>query len=130
MIKFTVPIAPVVKKNCQQIIYNKKLRRSMIIQGPRYREYEKACKPYIPSENIDYPVNLKAVFYMPSRRKVDLSNLLESIQDIMTKYKCISDDNCNIIYSLDGSCVKYDKNHPRTEVELTKLENVTTIKDS
>ena len=67
---------------------------------------------------------------MPSRRKVDLSNLLESIQDIMTKYKCISDDNCNIIYSLDGSCVKYDKNHPRTEVELTKLENITTIKDS
>ena len=65
---------------------------------------------------------------MPSRRRVDLSNLVESIHDIMTKYGCIVDDNCNIIYSIDGSCVKYDKENPRTEVEITKL-NVTTIKD-
>lgn len=129
VINFTVPIKPCIKKNCQQIIYNKKYKRYMIIQGPKYLQYEKDCKPYIPKLEIDYPVNVKAIFYMPSRRRVDLSNLLESIHDVMTKYNCIKDDNCNIIYSVDGSCVKYDKDNPRTEIEITKLDDVVTIKD-
>ena len=131
--KFTVPIKPCIKKNSQEIVMipikgtNKK--RPTIIQGKQYRQYEKDCKPYIPDYGIDYPINVKTVFYMPTRRRVDLSNLIEAIHDIMTKYNCIVDDNCNIIYSIDGSCVKYDKENPRTEVEITPLTNVTTIKD-
>ena len=54
---------------------------------------------------------------MPTRRRVDLSNLIEAIHDIMTKYNCIVDDNCNIIYSIDGSCVKYDKENPEYFIE-------------
>lgn len=140
-IEFIIPLKPCVKKNSQQIVFipskyssvmsikTKKPVSPRIIQNERYRSYEKACKDYIPDSNIDYPVNVKTVFYMPTRRRVDLSNLLEAIHDIMTKYNCISDDNCNIIYSTDGSCVKYDKENPRTEVEITKLEGVVTIKD-
>ena len=74
-------------------------------------------------------MNLKTVFYMPSRRRVDLSNLLEGIHDVLVKYGCLEDDNCNIIYSIDGSCVKYDKNNPRTEIEIAELDNIVTIKD-
>lgn len=129
---FTIPIKPSTKKNSQEImmapIKGTKKKRPVIIQNKRYRQYEKECEPYIPKLGIDYAVNVKTVFYMPSRRRVDLANLVESIHDIMTKYGCIVDDNCNIIYSIDGSCVKYDKENPRTEVEITKL-NVTTIKD-
>ena len=127
-IEFTIPIKPCIKKNSQQIIFNRKLKRYMIIQGSQYLQYEKECEPYIPKLNIDYAVNVKTVFYMPSRRRVDLSNLLEAVHDVMTKYGCIVDDNCNIIYSIDGSCVKYDKENPRTEVEITKLD-VKTIKE-
>lgn len=129
LVEFTVPIKPCIKKNSQQIIFNKKYKRYMIIQGPQYLKYEKDCKDYIPNLKINYPVNIKTVFYMPTRRKVDLSNLLEAIHDVMTKYGCIEDDNCNIIYSIDGSCVKYDKENPRTEVTITKLDDVITIKD-
>ena len=126
---FTIPISPITKKNSQQIIYNRRYKRYMIIPSSQYKKYEKECKQYIPDLNIDYPVNVKAVFYMPTRRRVDLSNLLEALHDIMSTYNCIKDDNCNIIYSVDGSCVKYDKENPRTEVEITKLDDVITIKD-
>lgn len=129
MDKFVIPLKPCIKKNSQRIIYNKKLKRYMIIQGQAYLEYEKNCAEYVPPLHIDYPINLKTVFYMPSRRRVDLSNLLEGIHDVLVKYDCLEDDNCNIIYSIDGSCVKYDKNYPRTEIEITKLDNVVTIKN-
>ncbi len=133
MIQFTIPIKPCVKKNSQQIVMvpikkGSKRKRPMIIQSAAYRQYEKDCEKYIPNSKIDYPVNIKAIFYMPSRRRVDLSNLLEGLHDIMTKYNCIEDDNCNIIYSVDGSRVLYDKENPRTEIEITKLD-VTTIRD-
>lgn len=131
--KFTIPLKPCIKKNSQEIVKvpikgsNKK--RLAIIQGKLYRQYEKECEQYIPELNIDYPINVKSVFYMPSRRRVDLNNLFEALHDVMSKYHCIVDDNCNIIYSVDGSCVKYDKENPRTEVEITPLNDVITIKD-
>lgn len=35
----------------------------------------------------------------------------------------LSDDNRNIVASVDGSAVLYDKENPRTEVTVTKKEN-------
>jgi Holliday junction resolvase RusA-like endonuclease len=55
---------------------------------------------------------------MPTRRKVDLVNLLEATHDILVKYEVLADDNSGIIYSVDGSRVMYDKENPRTEVEI------------
>lgn len=73
-------------------------------------------------EAFDRPVNVKAVFYMPTRRRVDLVNLQEALLDILVKYRVLDDDNSNIVRSMDGSTVKYDKDHPRTEVSITWLE--------
>ncbi len=125
---FTIPLRPYIKKNSQQIVYSKKNNRPFIIQNSNYLKYEKDCEYFVPKLSINYPVNIKTVFYMPTRRRVDLSNLLEGIHDILTKYGCIEDDNCNIIYSTDGSKVLYDHDNPRTEIEITKID-VTTIKD-
>ena len=72
---------------------------------------------------IDYPINLKCTFYMKTRRKVDLSNLLAAISDILSKYNVILDDNRNIIASYDGSRVYYDKDNPRTIIEITKIND-------
>jgi Holliday junction resolvase RusA-like endonuclease len=129
MINFTIPIAPITKKNHQQIIYNKRLKRYMIVPSTQYIKYEKECKPFIPQEEINYAINIQAIFYMKTRRRVDLSNLLEALLDTLVKYKCIEDDNCNIVYSLNGSYVDYDKENPRTEVYITKLDDVITIKN-
>jgi Holliday junction resolvase RusA-like endonuclease len=95
----------------------------MVIPSKKYRDYEKACKPYLEHRNyeIDIPVNLKCDFYRKDKRRVDLVGLLQAIQDIMVKYKVIKDDNHKIIASTDGSTVNYDKENPRTEITITPL---------
>lgn len=116
-----INIPPRTKKNSQQIIMIK--GRPMIIPSKLYKQYEKDCKSFIPKiETIDYPVNLKCVYYMPTRRRVDLNNLLEATTDMLVHYKVLKDDNSNIVYSHDGSRVFYDKDNPRTEVYISKVE--------
>ena len=60
---------------------------------------------------------------MKERRRVDLVNLEEAICDVLVKYKILSDDNRNIVASMDGSLVLYDKSNPRIEIEISRLEN-------
>jgi Holliday junction resolvase RusA-like endonuclease len=96
----------------------------MIIPSQAYKDYEKECFLHIPKiDTIDYPINLKCVFYMPTRRRVDLVNLQEALCDILVKYGVLKDDNRNIVATMDGSMVLYDKENPRTEVEIKKIEN-------
>ena len=119
--KFTVPIAPVTKKNSQRII----LRggRPMILPSEKYKEYESIAVWYIPKmgEPIDFPVNVKCIFYMPNNRLCDLTNHLESIDDVMVRAGLLKDDNYKIITSHDGSRVLVDKDNPRTEVEIRRI---------
>lgn len=93
----------------------------MVIPSKAYKEYELECGKQLVGKglHIDYPVNLKAVYYRKDRRKVDLSNLHEALQDILVKYGVLEDDNYTIVASHDGSCVRIDKENPRTEVEIT-----------
>ena len=119
MIKFTIPIAPRTKKNSQRIVVVR--NRPKIIPSKLYKQYEKDCKPFIPKiETIDYPINLKCVYYMPTKRRVDLVNLLEATCDMLVHYGILQDDKSDIVYSHDGSYVSYDKNNPRTEIEVVK----------
>lgn len=121
MIKFAIKIAPRTKKNSQRIVIVR--GRPMIIPSKLYKDYEKDCKPYIPDiDTIDYPINLKCIYYMPTKRRVDLCNLLEATCDMLVFYKVLADDNSNIVYSHDGSKVLYDKNNPRTEIEIERVE--------
>lgn len=120
MIKFTVPLAPISKKNSQQILINKATGRPFIMPSKKYKEYERDAMMFVPAKGapVEEPVNVRCLFYMPTRRKVDLANLLESIDDVMVKAGLLADDHCGIIVSHDGSRVLYDKEKPRTEVEI------------
>ena len=60
---------------------------------------------------------------MQTRRKVDLTNLLSATCDILVKYSVIVDDNRDIVAAHDGSKVLYCKESPRTEIEITRLDN-------
>ena len=118
--EFTINLKPITKKNSQRIIVCH--NRPMILPSKAYLKYEKECKPYMPKgETIDYPINVKAVYYMPTRHRVDLTNLHEALHDILVKYGVVLDDNSKIIVSTDGSKVLYDKENPRTEVTITKV---------
>ena len=123
--KMVIPLAPVTKKNSQRIVINRKTKAPMIIPSTKYVEYEKTCEWILAKHGkpkIDYPVNVKSLYYMPTRRRVDLVNLHEALHDILVKAGILEDDNCKIIASTDGSRVLYDKINPRTEVYITKQE--------
>jgi Holliday junction resolvase RusA-like endonuclease len=118
-----INIKPVTKKNSQRIIIVR--GRPMIIPSKLYKDYEKDCSAYLkPLETpIDYPINLKCLFFMSTKRKIDLCNLQEAICDILVHYGILADDNRNIVAAQDGSRVYYDKENPRTEIEITPLDN-------
>lgn len=123
ILKFTLDIPCKTKKNSQQILINRKTGRPFVSQSSAYKAFEKAALMLIPNEAkavINYPVNVKAVFYMQTKRKVDLANLNSAIHDILVSALVLADDNRDIIASTDGSRVYYDKEHPRVEITIEK----------
>lgn len=123
MLKFTIPLQPITKKNSQRIVVNRKTNKPFIMPSKQFHDYEAAASLFIPKvDTINYPVNVKCLFYMQTHRKCDLTNLLEAIDDIMVHFKVVEDDNFSIIQSHDGSRVLYDKENPRTEVYIERVE--------
>lgn len=114
---------PITKKNSGRIITNGK--RPFLLPSKQFVNYEKDCKRQITGKyrvGIDYPVNLKALYYMPTRHRVDLTNLLNATNDILVDCNVLEDDNSRIVVSHDGSRVLYDKENPRTEIYIEKIE--------
>lgn len=124
MIKIEIPLMPRSKKNSQRIIVCKS--RPMIIQSELYKQYERECAMFLPKleSAINKKVNLRCTFIVPDRRKRDLTNLLNAIQDILVKYKVIEDDNYNIVNSIDGSRIIYKKGEAKTIIEIEMQEAV------
>ena len=121
---FTINVPPASKKNSQQIFVNKKTGRGFITTSDAYKAYRKASLMMIPAyarQGIDYPVNIKALYYMGTRRMVDKTNLEEALMDVLVDAGVLMDDNSYIVAGTDGSRVLYDKEHPRTEITITAL---------
>lgn len=121
---FTIQLIPISKKNHQQILKNKKTDKSFVAPSKQYQDYERDAMWFVPKgKQIDYPVNIKCLFYMPTKRPCDLTNMLESVDDVMVKAGLLKDDNYKIVVSHDGSRVLYDKFNPRTEVYIERVED-------
>lgn len=119
----TIELAPITKKNHQQIVQSK--GRPFVVPSKEYKKYETECAAFLemlPFATVDVPVNVKCVYYMPTRRRVDLVNLQEATLDVLVKYGVILDDNVNIVASMDGSKVLYDKDYPRTEIDIDLID--------
>lgn len=118
-----IPIEPRSKKNSQQICINPRTKRPFVKQNDKYVQFEKDCGFFLkhkPPAPIDYPVNVKCIFYRSTRIRCDLVNLEEAILDVLTRYGIIADDNFNIVATMDGSTVLIDKDNPRIEITITK----------
>ena len=121
IMRFTLYGPPRTKKNSQQILQNKRTGRAFIAPSAAYKAYERDCLRQISGlyrAGLVEPVNLKAVYYMPTHRCVDLSNLLSATNDILVRAGVIADDRCEIVVSHDGSRVRYDKGNPRVEITI------------
>lgn len=71
------------------------------------------------------PVNVQCVYYMPTRHRVDLVNLLEATNDILVAGGVLADDNCKVIAAHDGSRVDFDKYNPRVEITISSYHGIT-----
>ena len=124
-IEITIPLPPITKKNHQQICWKNSAggkKIPFVRPSAQNTQYEKDCAAFLKSLGINQPVNVAAKFYMPTKRRVDLTNLNEALHDILVKYGVLVDDNTKIIVSTDGSRVFCDKTSPRTEIIITAAE--------
>lgn len=119
---FTIPGNPATKKNSNQIFVNPTTGKRFVAPSQRYKEYEEMCGWFVPKLGIDYPVNIKCLYYRDSKARVDLVNLLEATDDILQKFGCITQDDWKVVAGHDGSRVLYDKKNPRVEITIERLE--------
>lgn len=124
MICYTIPGQPITKKNSQRMVRNPKTGKMFPLPSKAFVDYEAAasyCLQPKPTEPLCNPLEIEYHFYMPTKRRVDLTNLEEAADDILVKQGVLADDNCRIIVSHDGSRVHYDKQNPRTEIQIREV---------
>lgn len=130
---FVIPVKPTSKKNHGQIVMRGKY--PLLLPSKQYLAFEKACLPFLNQIKadigiIEYPVNLQCLFFMETRRRVDLANLLNAIDDAAVKSGLLLDDNRDIIAAHDGSRVFYDKTNPRIELTITEMPDYSQWNDT
>ena len=66
MIKFTIPLPPITKKNHQQILINPKTKRPFVMPSKQYKAYEQEAAWFIPKVIAPFtgPVCVMCKFYM------------------------------------------------------------------
>lgn len=120
--KYIICGTPITKKNSSRIILVRGKPR--IIPSKQFVAYEKAALYQLmsvrPRTAVDHPVNVKCVYYMPTNRRVDLTNLLAATMDILVDARILADDNAKIVVGHDGSRVEYRATEPRVEIEITE----------
>lgn len=120
----TLEGVPRTKKNSQRILRGTGGGR-YIAPSKKYIEYEQLCLYQIrrPRRAIDQPVSVQCLYYMPDRRRVDLTNLLEATDDILVRAGVLADDCAAIVASHDGSRVLVDRQRPRVEIKIERMED-------
>ena len=119
---YTIYGDPVTKKNSARIVNVGKYPR--VLPSKAYLQYRADAIAQITGAkrlHIASPVNLKVVYYMRTKRRVDLVNLLEATCDILVDAGVLDDDNSRIVVGHDGSRVEYDKQNPRAEITITPM---------
>lgn len=127
-----IPVLARPKKNSQEIRINRRTGKRYISQSQRYLNFEQECGFYLQQYlremaitdfiPIDYPVTLKITFYFPDKKKRDIANFVNAIQDILVKFGVLKDDNSNIVKSLDGTRIIYEEGRQEIVIEIIKYE--------
>lgn len=121
--KLTLYGDPRTKKNSARILRTRS-GTPFVAPSKVYVDYETDCLRQIKKlrSPISARVNVRCVYYMPTRRRVDLVNLIEATCDILVKAGVLEDDHCRIVAGHDGSRVEYDKENPRAEIWIKEME--------
>ena len=124
-LRFVIRVKPRTKKNHQRIVRGG--NRHFIVPSEQYTQFLRDCNRVIPSyarQEINQPVNVKALYYVDAARRVDITNLESALMDVLTAAHVLKDDSAiapRIVVSTDGSRVMVDRQNPRIEVEITPV---------
>lgn len=122
ILKITILGDPRTKKNSAQIFRNGS--KPFISPSKAFKRYSEEFLWQVPKSAkicICGPVNACCVYYMATRRRVDLLNLLEASMDLLVEAGVLADDNSRIVAGHDGSRVRYDKDNPRVEIVIEDM---------
>lgn len=72
------------------------------------------------NEGIDFQVHISYDFYMPDNRRCDISNKIESINDLLVDINFLTDDNWKIIKSFTATA-QLDTENPRCEIRINEV---------
>lgn len=126
LLKFTLYGQVRPKKNGKRLV--RIHGKTVPISSKQYMEWHKNAfeqleKLNIPKSNIEGVVEIKCKFYQADNRIRDLSNMVESVNDLLVDWGFLSDDNRRIIKKLlvtDGGIV--GKEQARVEVEVNEWD--------
>lgn len=133
-IRYIIKGDPRTKKNSPMIAGSgkrcpvcRKYEKQWIRQGKAHDKFAESALLQLktqprPPRPIECAVNCKYLFYMQTHRIVDGLNLQAAVDDLLVEAGILKDDNSRIVVGHDGSRVLYDKDNPRTEIIITKLE--------
>lgn len=80
------------------------------------------CNLKIPQLKLSIPLTITATFYQPDDRKRDLSNQIESVNDLLVDYGFLEDDNRRIVQEVHLYDGGIDRKNPRCVIEVETKE--------
>lgn len=118
--KYTIYGTVPPKKNSQRIVYYH--GRPHIIASEQHEKWENDSGKQIaaPPQPIEH-ASITATFYLPDYRRRDLSNMWQSVEDLLVKRGVIKDDCWKVLseITLKG---KLDRENSRVVVTILKLD--------
>lgn len=101
--------------------------RTYLVQNERYQNFSDLFdleiikqKDRIPKEPINDRCNVQMIITRGDKRRTDLVNNENAILDKLVDNKILKDDNYNIVCSMDGSTMRYEKNVNKIYIKITK----------
>ena len=101
-----------------------KFEKQWIRQGKVHDDYTERSAWQLrpkPATPIDFPINIRYLFYLDADRIVDDLNLAACADDLLVQCGIIKDDNRRIVQGHDGTRSLVDRDNPRTEIYITRM---------
>lgn len=123
---FIIQGKPAIKKNSRKIMRSFKTGKPFLGKTDSLKAAEMSAYYELSAQKtaqkfkmINFPVNIKFTFYLPTNRLPDLSNLYQLPEDSLQTAGILKNDN--LIGGHDGSRRLVDAKNPRTEIEIFRL---------
>jgi Holliday junction resolvase RusA-like endonuclease len=122
----TLPLELHSSKNGQQIIYNKRLERMMVIKKAVARQQDSQLKILLMANkrtwdkmvtDKSFPLKVGFYVYRKTRRRFDWVNIVQGLQDAMVKNGYLPDDSANYLTPVFLGW-DVDSQNPRVEVSV------------